>query len=78
MLQQPTIGLNFAIRAMRAKPDCSGCWDTAALFYYQSGKVAEALKAQERAVGLYGERAPPDVTLRLRRYRMAASGASAK
>jgi hypothetical protein len=72
MLQKPAIGLNFAIRAVRAKPDCSGCWDTAALLYFQAGKVEEALKAQERAVGLYGERASPDVILRLRRYRVAA------
>lgn len=78
MKREPATGLNFAIRAVRAEPDCSDCWDTVALLYFQAGKVADALKAQERAIGLSGERATPAILSRLRRYRMAARGTSAK
>jgi tetratricopeptide (TPR) repeat protein len=75
--QNPVTGLNFAIRALQARPRCGPCWDTAGLLYFQAGKVHEALKAQERAASLYAERAPPDVLARLRRFRAAAAAASA-
>lgn len=48
MRQNPAVGLNFAIRAVQAEPGCGSCWDTAALLYFQAGKVREALTAQER------------------------------
>ena len=76
--REPATGLNFAIRAVRAEPSCGDCWDTVALLYFQAGKVADALKAQERAIGLYDEKATPAALSRLRRYRMAARGTSGK
>lgn len=69
--QNPVTGLNFAIRAVRADPGCGACWDTVALLYFQAGKVAEAVAAQERAANLYAESVPRDVLVRLRRYRAA-------
>jgi hypothetical protein len=73
MRQNPVTGLNFALRSVRAEPGCGECWDTAALLYFQAGKPREALDAQERAVSLMAERAPPDVLARLRRYRAAVA-----
>jgi tetratricopeptide (TPR) repeat protein len=73
--QNATTGLNFAIRSLQAQPRCGPCWDTAALLYFQAGKRSKALEAQERAVRLYAERAPPDVLARLRRFRVAAGAA---
>ena len=73
--QNATTGLNFAIRSLQAQPRCGACWDTAALLYFQAGKRSKALEAQERAVRLLAERAPPDVLARLRRFRLAAGAA---
>jgi hypothetical protein len=67
----PNAGLNFAIRSVRAEPSCGACWDTVAVLYFQAGKLVLALAAEERAAGIYAERAPPDVTARLRRFRDA-------
>lgn len=75
MRQKPATGLNFALRSLQAEPRCGPCWDTAGLLYFQAGKVAKALDAQERAVRIYAERAPPDVLVRLRRFRAAAAAA---
>ena len=69
--QKPNIGLNFALRAVQAEPSCADCWDTAALLYFQAGKIEQAVDAQERAVSLYADGVPPDVTTRLLRYQAA-------
>ena len=69
--QKPNIGLNFAIRAVQTEPSCGDCWDTVALLYFQAGKIAQAVDAQERAVSLYADGVPADLTARLRRYRAA-------
>jgi hypothetical protein len=69
--QKPNVGLNFALRAVQAEPSCGACWDTVGVLYFQAGKLEQAVDAQERAAGIYAERAPPDVTTRLRRYRAA-------
>jgi hypothetical protein len=74
MRQQPAAGLNFAIRAVQAVPSCARCWDTLGLLYFQAGKLDRAVEAQERAVTLYADRAPPDVSSRLRRFRAALRG----
>jgi hypothetical protein len=72
--QQPAAGLNFALRAVQALPSCARCWDTLGLLYFQAGKVDLAVEAQERAVMLYADRAPPDVAKRLRKFRDAFKG----
>jgi len=69
--RNPNAGLNFAIRAVRAEPSCGACWDTVGVLYFQAGKLVLALAAEERAAGIYAERAPPDVTSRLRQFRAA-------
>jgi hypothetical protein len=69
--RKPNVGLNFALRAVQAEPSCGACWDTVGVLYFQAGKIELAVEAQERAAGIYAERAPPDVTTRLRRYRAA-------
>jgi hypothetical protein len=69
--KNPNAGLNFALRAVRQEPSCAECWDTVALLYFQVGKLAQALDAQERAVGVFAEGAPREVLDRLRRYRAA-------
>lgn len=69
--RNPNAGLNFALRAVQAEPSCGECWDTVGLLYFQAGKIAKAVEAQERAVGIYAENAPKDVLDRLRRFRAA-------
>ena len=71
MRRQPNIGLNFAIRAVRAEPSCADCWDTVALLYFQAGKIEQAIQAQEQATSLYADGVPREVILRLHRYREA-------
>ncbi len=71
LARNPNAGLNFAIRSVRAEPSCGACWDTVAVLYFQAGKLVLALAAEERAAGIYAERAPPDVTARVRLFRAA-------
>jgi len=72
--QKPNAGLNFAIRAVSAEPSCGACWDTLGLLYFQAGKLDRAVDAQERAVAIYAERVPAELTARLRRYRAELRG----
>jgi tetratricopeptide (TPR) repeat protein len=71
LARNPNAGLNFALRAVQAEPSCAECWDTVGLLYFEAGKLALAIAAQERAVGIYAERAPDEVVVRLRRFRAA-------
>lgn len=79
--RRPETGLNFAVRALQAEPGYSDCWDTLALLYYHSGRAADAVEAQKRAIGLMAERgggASEVVRARLRAYEQAAARAAGK
>lgn len=69
--QAPAEGLPFAAKAVKREPECGGCWDTLALLFFQAGRIESAIQAQERAVSLLAERAPPETLARLRHYRAA-------
>jgi hypothetical protein len=73
----PNIGLAFAFRSVRGSPTCGECFDTLALLLYQSGRLAEAVAAQERAVALLSEGGVPSgVTRRLEELRRARDQAA--
>jgi tetratricopeptide (TPR) repeat protein len=69
--RNPVTGLNFGLRAVAARPGCASCWDTVGLLLFEAGRRERAIAAQERAVALYAEHAPPGALARLRQYRAA-------
>ena len=67
MREQPTRGLPFARRAIDEDSSCADCFDTLALLLYQSGSIANAVRAQRIAVNL-SENAHPSVHERLKQF----------